>query len=55
MEFLIIVDIFSIILFERKIYCQDRLQKLNLLINWISWYESNAFLEQIAKSDKKEK
>ena len=29
-EFLIILDIFSIFLFKLEIYCQDRFQKLNL-------------------------
>ena len=35
MKFLIMVDIFSIFLFEKKIYCQDRFQKLSLQTNWI--------------------
>ena len=31
MEFLIMVDIFSIFLFKMEIYCQDGFQKLSLL------------------------
>ena len=34
MEFLIMVDIFLIFLFELEIYSQDRFQKLSLLTNW---------------------
>ena len=39
----------SIFLLELEIYSQDRFQKLNLPINWISF--ANIFLKQIAKSD----
>ena len=34
MEFLTMVDIFSIFVFEMEIYCQDRFQKPSLLTNW---------------------
>ena len=33
MEFLIIIDIFSIFLYELEIYCQDRFQKPSLQNN----------------------
>ena len=35
MEFLIIIDIFSIFLLELEIYNQNRFQKLSLRTNWI--------------------
>ena len=35
MEFLIMVEIFSIFFLVQEIYCQDRLQKLSRLINGI--------------------
>ena len=35
MEFLYMVDIFSIFLLKMEIYCQDRFKKLSLLTNWI--------------------
>ena len=34
-EFLLMVDIFSILLLELKTYCQSRFQKLSLLNNWV--------------------
>ena len=36
MEFLIIVDIFSIFLLELEIYSQDRFQKLNLKLDFFA-------------------
>ena len=38
MEFLIIVDIFSIFLLEQEIHCQDRFQKISLLTNLSLFY-----------------
>ena len=35
MQFLIIVEIFSIFLLESEIFCPARFQTLSLLINWI--------------------
>ena len=35
MEFLILVDIFSVFLHRLEIYNENRFQKLNLQTNWI--------------------
>ena len=55
MEFLIMVDSFSIFLFTLEIYCQDRFQKLNLLTNQIFFanrviYFGNKLPNQIKNS-----
>ena len=57
MKFLIMVDIFSIFLFEQEIYCQDRFQKLSLLNKWIfllkksNIYFWNKLSNQIKKTE----
>ena len=41
MEFLIMVEIFSIFLLKLKIYSHDKFQKLCLLIKWIFFFFAN--------------
>ena len=55
MNFLIMIDIFSIFLLELEIYCQDEFQNLGLLTNHISFTNRLLyFWKKTASSDQKQ-